>query len=373
MNKKNLGFGWMRLPQLSDDPTDIDFEQVNQMVDTYLDAGFTYFDTSFVYHNGTSENAIKKCLVERHPRNQYILASKLPVFSINSEEEVINTFQKQLDNCGVDYFDYFLLHNLNIMHYNTVVKTCHMFEHMKQWKEEGKIKHIAFSFHDSADVLDMILTEHPEVEAVQIALNYLDWESEFIQAKACYEVIRKHNKQVIIMEPIKGGMLATAPKSLQSVIQNKDMPALALRFCGSLDGVLAILSGMSNLKQVQENTACMNDFTPLTNQDEDVIQQIIDAYHQEGPVNDIDFSKYKDIKPNGISLSAILECYQNCMLQPNPGFAAEHNYYSLEKAKHGLTLETPCIPKQNNKLDDIIQKAEDFLIKSAFASYNQKI
>ena len=367
--KKNLGFGWMRLPQLSEDPTNIDFDQVKQMVDTFLDAGFNYFDTSFVYHNGHSENAIKKCLVERHPRDRYMIASKLPVFSIQKEEEVVQIFNQQLENCGVEYFDYFLLHNMNIHHYNSVVKSCKMFEHMQEWKKAGKIKHIAISFHDSADVLDLILNEHPEIEVVQIALNYYDWNSAFIQAKACFEVIRKHQKQVIIMEPVKGGMLASSPK-------NSNLTAdvsLALRFCGELDGVLAILSGMSNLTQVKQNIDCMKDFQPLSNEEKAYIEKLTVAYKQGGPLGNIDFNKYKDVKPHGISLASLLETYNSCMIQPNPGFAAELNYYSIEKAKNHLLLKDSSLEVEDEKLNQIIKEADEFLASHSFANYDRKL
>ena len=367
--KKNLGFGWMRLPQLSEDPTNIDFDQVKQMVDTFLDAGFNYFDTSFVYHNGHSENAIKKCLVERHPRERYMLASKLPVFSIQKEEEVVQIFNQQLENCGVEYFDYFLLHNMNIHHYNSVVKSCKMFEHMQEWKKAGKIKHIAISFHDSADVLDLILNEHPEIEVVQIALNYYDWNSTFIQAKACYEVIRKHQKQVIIMEPVKGGMLASSPKNSSLTTD----ASLALRFCGELDGVLAILSGMSNLTQVKQNIDCMKDFQPLSNEEKAYIEKLTVAYKQGGPLGNIDFNQYKDVKPHGISLASLLETYNSCMIQPNPGFAAELNYYSIEKAKNHLLLKDSSLEVEDEKLNQLIKEADEFLASHSFANYDSKL
>lgn len=238
-----------------------------------------------------------------------MLTSKLPVFSIQ-KEEVVQIFNQQLENCGVEYFDYFLLHNMNIHHYNSVVKSCKMFEHMQEWKKAGKIKHIAISFHDSADVLDLILSEHPEIEAVQIALNYYDWNSAFIQAKACFEVIRKYQKQVIIMEPVKGGMLANPPKNSNLTAD----ASLALRFCGELDGVLAILSGMSNLTQVKQNIESMKDFQPLSNEEKAYIEKLTVAYKQGGPLGNIDFNKYKDVKPHGISLASLLETYNSCMI-----------------------------------------------------------
>ena len=180
----------------------------------------------------------------------------------------------------------------------------------KNGKKAGKIKHIAISFHDSADVLDLILSEHPEIEAVQIALNYYDWNSAFIQAKACFEVIRKHQKQVIIMEPVKGGMLANPPKNSNLTAD----ASLALRFCGELDGVLAILSEMSNLTQVKQNIESMKDFQPLSNEEKAYIEKLTVAYKQGGPLGNIDFNQYKDVKPHGISLASLLETYNSCMI-----------------------------------------------------------
>ena len=203
---KKLGFGLMRLPVKSENPTDIDQAMLNQMVDRYLEEGFTYFDTSYVYHNGASETAIREALVKRHDRSSFLLASKFPTFTMPKEEQVDAIFQEQLEKCGVEYFDFYLLHNLNRYLYKTEVQDAHLFEHMKKWKEEGKIRHIAFSYHDDAEHLDQILAEHPEVEAVQIVVNYYDWDEPFIQAKKCCEVIAKHGAKVIAMEPVKGGI-----------------------------------------------------------------------------------------------------------------------------------------------------------------------
>ena len=196
---KNLGFGMMRLPVLSG-PTDFDYEQLNQMVDAFLDAGYTYFDTSFVYHNGKSEEATRKALVERHPRESFTVATKFPTFMLVPEEKIESVFQSQLDNLGVDYIDYYLLHNIQNVYYDGydgnggIVKTTHLFDHAKKWKEDGKIRHLGISFHSSAKLLDRVLTEHPEIEFVQIALNPIDWDSELVQAGPCYEVIRKQRR-----------------------------------------------------------------------------------------------------------------------------------------------------------------------------------
>ena len=378
MAKGKLGFGWMRLPQKSENPEDIDFEQVNQMVDAYLDAGFDYFDTSYVYHNGKSENAIQRCLISRYPREKFRLASKLPTFAITKEEQVEEIFAQQLEKCGTEYFDYFLLHNVNGIRYEREIKECHMFEHMQQWKKDGKIRHIGFSYHDSADNLDKILSEHPEVEFVQIALNYIDWNAYLIQAKKCYEVIRKHGCQVIVMEPMKGGMLAKVPEKAEALMK-QEAPRMspaswAIRFAAGLDGILTVLSGMSDLAQVEDNISYMKDFQPLNDRELKILKEVSCIYKEEGPVHTADFSKYEEISPKGVSAAAILEAYNNCMLQPNPGFAAEHNYFSVEKAKHGIKTEENCIPlpavlSEGTDISDMVKEAEEFLNSNAFFQY----
>lgn len=378
MAKGKLGFGWMRLPQKSENPEDIDFEQVNQMVDAYLDAGFDYFDTSYVYHNGKSENAIQRCLISRYPREKFRLASKLPTFAITKEEQVEEIFAQQLEKCGTEYFDYFLLHNVNGIRYEREIKECHMFEHMQQWKKDGKIRHIGFSYHDSADNLDKILSEHPEVEFVQIALNYIDWNAYLIQAKKCYEVIRKHGCQVIVMEPMKGGMLAKVPEKAEALMK-QEAPRMspaswAIRFAAGLDGILTVLSGMSDLAQVEDNISYMKDFQPLNDRELKILKEVSRIYKEEGPVHTADFSKYEEISPKGVSAAAILEAYNNCMLQPNPGFAAEHNYFSVEKAKHGIKTEENCIPlpavlSEGTDISDMVKEAEGFLNSNAFFQY----
>ena len=378
MAKGKLGFGWMRLPQKSENPEDIDFEQVNQMGDAYLDAGFDYFDTSYVYHNGKSENAIQRCLISRYPREKFRLASKLPTFAITKEEQVEEIFAQQLEKCGTEYFDYFLLHNVNGIRYEREIKECHMFEHMQQWKKDGKIRHIGFSYHDSADNLDKILSEHPEVEFVQIALNYIDWNAYLIQAKKCYEVIRKHGCQVIVMEPVKGGMLAKVPEKTEALMK-QEAPRMspaswAIRFAAGLDGILTVLSGMSDLAQVEDNISYMKDFQPLNDRELKILKEVSRIYKEEGPVHTADFSKYEEISPKGVSAAAILEAYNNCMLQPNPGFAAEHNYFSVEKAKHGIKTEENCIPlpavlSEGTDISDMVKEAEGFLNSNAFFQY----
>lgn len=292
--KSHLGFGMMRLPVNKGNPTDFDYPQLFQMVDCFLDAGYTYFDTSYVYHNGKSEEAVRKAVVERHPRDRFTIATKFPTFDLKKEEEIEPIFARQLENLGVDFIDYYLLHNFQTVYYDGidgtggVIKTCHLFDHALKWKDAGKIRHLGISFHSSADLLDRILTEHPEIEFVQIALNYIDWESEFVQAGKCYEVIRRHGKEVVIMQPVKGGGLAAVPEAARNALQAMDSEASivswALRFAGGLDGAICILSGMSTLEQMQENTQAFKALSPLTKGEREQLHEVVRLYKDAGPI-----------------------------------------------------------------------------------------
>lgn len=375
---KKLGFGLMRLPQGSQDPTDIDLEQVKQMVDRFLERGFTYFDTSYVYHNGASETAIREALVKRHPRESFLLASKFPTFIMPSEDQVDGIFAEQLEKCGVDYFDYYLLHNLNRVLYAGEVQQAHLFDHMKQWKVAGKIRHIAFSYHDDAAHLDQILAEHPEVDAVQIALNYYDWEEPFIQAKACYEVIRKHGRQVIVMEPVKGGTLSKVPDGAEYLFQELNSDAspasYAVRFAASMDGVLTVLSGMSNLEQVEDNTGYMQDFQPLTDDERRTLDAMKAEYQKTWKYQCADWSALDD-NAFGVPVSGILRAYNSLLIQPNPTFGAELNYYKSFRSGYDRAFETGDYAAQTEKIggafdvNEALREAIDFETKNSFQSY----
>ncbi|MFA9424164.1 MAG: aldo/keto reductase, partial [Sedimentibacter sp.] len=215
MQKKKLGFGFMRLPLVSnDDNSIIDMDTLNQMVDTFLERGFTYFDTAYMYHMYNSEIAVRESLVKRHKRESFTLATKLPTMLLKTKEDQERIFNEQLEKCGVEYFDYYLLHNLGFTNYETA-KKLDSFAFVQEKKNEGKIRQIGFSFHDSADLLEEILTAHPEVDFVQLQINYMDWDNESIQSRKCYEVAVKHNKPVIAMEPVKGGSLASLPEKAE--------------------------------------------------------------------------------------------------------------------------------------------------------------
>ena len=350
---KKLGFGLMRLPQNSANGADIDMEQFKKMVDLFLERGFTYFDTSYVYHNGASETAIREALVKRHPRDSFLLASKFPTFQMPAEGSVEAIFNEQLEKCGVEYFDYYLLHNLNRYLYPAEVNACHLFDYMKKWKEQGKIRHIAFSYHDDAQHLDQILTEHPEVDAVQIVLNYYDWEEPFIQSKKCYEVIRKHGKRVIVMEPVKGGALARVPSVAEHILKEIDEKAspasFAIRFSASREGVLVVLSGMSNLSQVEENTGYMRDFKPLTEAEECALKEVKAEYQKTWKYRCDNWAALDD-NAYGVPISGIIRAYNSIFIQPDPFFSAELNYYKSFRSAFDLAFETGDWSAQTAKI-----------------------
>nr|WP_330363806.1 aldo/keto reductase [Butyrivibrio sp. WCD2001] len=279
MPAKKLGFGLMRMP-LNDthNDADVDIEQVCKMVDMFLERGFTYFDTALMYHSCQSESVVKKALVDRHPRESYTLATKLHSAFFNSIEERDKVFQGQLEKTGAGYFDYYLIHGIEGDMLNKY-ECLDCFNFVLEKKKEGLIKHVGFSFHDTPELLDKILTDHPEMEFVQLQINYMDWNSEWIQSKACYDVAVKHNKPVIVMEPVKGGTLANKmPDEAVALFTEHDasmsIPSWAIRFVASLDNVMMVLSGMSSLEQMEDNTSYMQDFVPLTEEEKDLCLKV---------------------------------------------------------------------------------------------------
>ncbi len=286
---KKLGFGLMRLPRLDPEKQEaIDLPQFEAMTDRFLARGYTYFDTAYMYHNGESERAVKKVLTGRIDREKYLLASKLPTMKLEKEEDMERIFNEQREKCGVEYFDYYLLHCLNTRNYEIATRLG-AFDFVLQKKAEGKVKKFGFSFHDTAEVLDKILTEHPEVEFVQLQINYLDWESPTVQSRLCYEVARKHGKDIIIMEPIRGGSLVNLPaeaKALQQSFDPNRTPAeWALQFAATLPGVIMVLSGMSNLDQLTENTEFFANLPELTAEEKEMLFRCADIINKSVAVS----------------------------------------------------------------------------------------
>ena len=278
--KKNFGFGCLRLPMKDGE---VDKEQMCKMVDTFLEQGFNYFDTAHGYLDGKSELALRDCLTSRHEHSEYILTNKLTNFYFKSEEEIRPFFESQLKACGVDYFDFYLMHaqSEEIFKY---FKKCHAYEIALQLKEEGKIRHFGISFHDKAEALDQILTEYPQIEVVQIQFNYLDYEDPAVQSRKCYEVCRKHNKPVLIMEPVKGGNLVNLPEDAKKVLDDLHggSPAsYALRFAAGFEGVLMVLSGMSNMEQMEDNISFMKDFQSLNEKEMEAVHKVADIFQQK--------------------------------------------------------------------------------------------
>ncbi len=273
-----LGFGLMRLPKK--ETGKIDMEQMKKMVDLFMEAGLTYFDTAYVYDGGDSERAAREALVERYPRERYTLATKLAGWKAVDEETARQQFYTSLERTNAGYFDYYLLHSLKKENYKKYDEY-RIWDFVKEQKEKGLIKHWGFSFHSTPELLDEILTKHPDTEFVQLQLNYADWENPKVAARANYEVARKHGKSIVVMEPVKGGVLATPPQEVQNILHNRNAEASyaswAIRYAASLDGIITVLSGMSDLSQMEDNLSYMKAFQPLNNEEQAAIQKAQEA------------------------------------------------------------------------------------------------
>ena len=281
--KKNFGFGCMRLPMVDGE---VDMEQFKQMVDLFLEEGFNYFDTAHGYLDGKSELALREGLTSRYPRDRYLLVNKLTSMYFHKEEEIRPFFENQLKWCGVDYFDVYLMHAQNAAEFEKY-KKCHAYETALQLKEEGRIRHFGISFHDKAVVLDQILTEYPQVEIVQIQFNYLDYEDPSVEARKVYEVCRKHNKPVLVMEPVKGGSLVKLPEDAQNIFDDLNEEegtqmsnaSYAIRYAAGFDGMKVVLSGMSDLQQMKDNLSYMKEFQPLNAKEKEAVAKVVEVFH----------------------------------------------------------------------------------------------
>ena len=277
--KKNFGFGCMRLPMNGDQ---VDIAETTRMVDEFLAQGFNYFDTAHGYIGGKSELALKECLTSRYPREAYSLTDKLTDSYFKTETDIRPFFESQLEACGVDDFDFYLMHAQNADNFKKF-KACRAYETAFALKAEGRIRHVGLSFHDRAEVLDQILTEYPQIEVVQIQFNYLDYDDIAVQSRKCYEVCRKHGKPVLVMEPVKGGSLVNLPEEAKKVLDDLHggSPAsYAIRFAAGFPGMMMVLSGMSNMEQMKDNLSYMRDFKPLNETELAAVNKVQEIFHK---------------------------------------------------------------------------------------------
>lgn len=305
--KKNFGFGFMRLPMQGEE---VDIAETTKMVDFFMDNGFNYFDTAHGYLSGKSEKALKTCLTSRHSRDSYILTDKLTGSFFEKQEDIRPFFESQLEACGVQYFDFYLMHAQNASVYKKF-KSCKAYETALELKNEGKIKHFGISFHDTAEVLDMILSENPQIEVVQIQFNYLDFDDVAVQSRKCYEVCRKYNKPVIVMEPVKGGRLASlVPEAEKALTEHKGgSPAsYAVRFAAGFEGVMMVLSGMSNMEQMRDNISFMKEFKPLDETEKSAVNRVVEIMRSQQFIPCTSCRYCTDGCPKHISIPDLFAC-----------------------------------------------------------------
>ena len=344
---KKLGFGLMRMPLLDKtNAADVDIEQVKKMVDLFIEKGFTYFDTAWMYNGFASESVAKTALVERYPRDSFTLATKLHAAFFNSLEDRDKVFNLQLEKTGAGYFDYYLLHGIESSMLPKY-EEFDCFNWLLQKKEQGLVKHAGFSYHDSPKLLDEILTKHPEMEFVQLQINYLDWESEWVQSKACYEVATKHNKPVIVMEPVKGGTLAQVPEEAETLFKDREpnmsVPSWAIRFAASLDNVMVVLSGMSSVEQMEDNLGYMEDFKPLTEEERALCHKAADIINAQIAVPCTGCSYCTEGCPKKIAIPQYFSLYNEDMREnlEEKGWTVNFTNYEILAGKFGKAKE--CI------------------------------
>lgn len=341
---KKLGFGLMRLPLLDEnDNRSVDIETVKSMVDLFISRGFTYFDTAAPYHRGCSETAFREAVVKRYPRDAYTITDKLSLFMVNSEDELQGFFDAQLERLGLDYIDYYWLHGLNAENY-IEAQNYNAFAFLQRLKAEGKVKHIGFSFHETPDVLEKILTEHPEMEYVQLQLNYLDWEDAALRAKECYEIATKHGKPVIVMEPVRGGALAKLPVEAENVFRSLEpgdsIASWAIRFAATQANVMVVLSGMSDMAQMEDNTGYMQDFKPLDEREVAAALYAAEIIRSGITIPCTACHYCTDGCPKHIAIPEYFAVYNFLQTRlDRPEMA--YNYYKSIAARHGLASE--CI------------------------------
>ena len=362
-NIPKLGFGLMRLPKIGEE---IDIEQVKQMVDLFMDAGFTYFDTAYGYGEGASERAAKEALVDRYPRDSFYLATKLPAWTATSLEDAHQMFYTSLERTGAGYFDFYLLHNLGPSR-TEKFDEYGIWDFLAERKKEGLIRHLGFSMHDTAEALDKVLTEHPEMEFVQLQINYKDWEDKDVQSRACYEVARKHGKPVIIMEPVKGGSLATLPEAaaapLKAVRPDMSLASWGVRFAASLEGLVTVLSGMSSVEQMENNISFMKEFQPLNDAEYAAIDETVKCLQAIPTIPCTECSYCTKGCPQNIPIPGVLKAYNIVKVYENVnaasgsyGFATRNGGKASDCVECGQ-CESAC--PQGIKIMEVLKQAAE--------------
>ncbi len=330
--KKNFGFGCMRLPMVG---KEVDYEEFTKMIDTFLEAGFNYFDTAHGYLNGKSETAIRDCLAARYPRESYILTNKLTMDYFETEADVRPFFQNQLEWCGVEYFDFYLMHALNATRFEHF-KRCRAIEIALQLKAEGKIHHIGMSFHDKAAVLDRILTEYPQIEVVQIQFNYMDYDDPGVESRKCYEVCRKHGKPVLVMEPVKGGKLAQMSEDALQIYKDlggMSAASYAIRFAAGHEGIMMVLSGMGNMDMMNDNLSYMKDFKPLNETELEAVNKVADILIKQNQVACTGCQYCVAGCPAGIKIPDLFSCLNTKRTFRDP--IADYYYHEVHTVNAG--------------------------------------
>lgn len=372
-NKKHLAFGMMRLPMKDGK---IDNEQVCAMVDRFIESGFNYFDTAHGYHDGLSEIAVRECLTSRHDRSEYVLTDKLTDEYFKSEEDIRPLIDSQLEACGVEYFDFLLMHAQNAKNFE-FFKQCRAYETAFALKAEGKVRHVGLSFHDKAVVLDKILTEYPQIEIVQIQLNYLDYDSVSVESRKVYEVCRKHGKPVLVMEPVRGGNLVNLPDAAQKVFYDLrtetetdySNAGYALRFAADHDGIEMVLSGMSDMGQMEDNiktfSCCDGDFEPLSDKERKAVRKVADVFASMGaiPCTQCRYCIEENHCPMEIKIPSMFSTYNSMLL-----FGKVNPWATYEKiVEEGSGKASSCIEcgmceavcPQHLEIRDLLKKVSE--------------
>lgn len=355
---KNFGFGVMRLPL--DENNKVDLTKFQEMVDYFIANGFNYFDTAHVYLHGESEKALKECLVKKYKREDFVLTNKLSSSCFKNEEDILPFFNLQLECCGVEYFDFYLVHAQSSNNYEQYQKA-HAYEVAKKLKEEGKIKHLGISFHDSAEFLEKILIDHPEVEVVQLQFNYLDYDSEDVQSRKCYEVCLKYNKPVIVMEPVKGGRLVNLPSKADKLLKdlkNGSNASYAIRFAASFENVFMVLSGMSYMDQVIDNVSFMKNFIPLNEIEKDTLNKVVSIFNEIPTIACTSCKYCLDGCPKHIKIPSLFNFYNNYLLFKEDNAFDSYKYHTSENGKASDCIKCGKCEKicpQHLKIRDLLK------------------